>query len=855
MEKRAYSVTLWLASTSLVAFVACPSVAIAQQTAQLSVDLPEQRLADSLRALALLSGRTVLADDGGVAGRRAPALHGTFTLEQALDRLLAGTGLKVEAAGNGFVVRGAARGGKESAAGGDDIVVTGTRLRGTEVASQVIVLGNQTLQDSGFGDLGDAARNIPQSFGGGQNPGIGLNVPASAGANAGGGSTVNLRGLGSDATLTILNGRRLPYDTALQGVDISAIPLAAVDRIEVVADGSSAIYGSDAVGGVVNVILRQDYEGLQTRARIGGATEGGDFQQLYGVLAGHRWNGGGMFVTYEYNRNTELNSNQRDSTVSHPNMTLLPASQRHAVAAHLHQDLVTGLTFEGDVLYNERTGSLTYPLNAASDPHVSRVDQSYNSYSLALAGALHYRLGRWEVTAAGTYGKGRNDLLAEYVYSDVTGLTSAKRYRNRSTTGELAASGPVFHLPGGDARIAAGLGIRDNGFEIYAGPGNYQNAKPSETARYVFGELNLPLISPDLAVPLVRKLTLSGALRHEDYDTVGEITTPKLGLIYAPVDALELKATWGRSFRAPSFYDQYGAQTASLYAASRLGGIGYPASATAILLGGGNQDLKPERARSWSATASFHPAALEGATFEVTYFSTNYVNRVVTPITLTAQSLSNPIYAQQVSLNPSASQQASIISGVDQFYNFTTGAYDPSQVVAIIDNRKVNAGRQTVHGIDALAQYSAKLAGGTAAFDLNATYLVSERQLSDGQPIETLAGYLYNPPHWRGRAAASWDDGSWRLTGTLSYIGGVVDTRASPPDKVHGMTTLDLSARYRFIREGSVLDGLEVGVSANNLFNAMPAQITTTTWADTPYDSTNYSPVGRFLALEVVKKW
>src|SRR3546814_6494740 len=77
-------------------------------------------------------------------------------------------------------------------------------------------------------------------------------------------SQLNLRGLGPDATLTLLNGHRLPYGGAFAGIDISAIPVAAVERLEIVPDCASAQYGSDAVAGVANIILRRDFEGLTT---------------------------------------------------------------------------------------------------------------------------------------------------------------------------------------------------------------------------------------------------------------------------------------------------------------------------------------------------------------------------------------------------------------------------------------------------------------------------------------------------------------------------------------------------------------------------------------------------------------
>lgn len=859
MKRNAYSVTLWLASTSLVAFVACPSVAQAQQTAQITIDLPEQRLADSLRALALLSGQTVLADDGSVAERHAPALRGSFTLKEALRQLLAGSGLKAEPVTGGFVVRQAGRGGKGAEPAGEgssrEIVVTGSRIKGAEIASALVVLDSQALQDTGYADLGEVARSLPQSFGGGQNPGVGPNVPQGNGANVGGGSSVNLRGLGSDATLTILNGRRLPYDSGLQGVDISAIPMSAVERIEVVADGSSAIYGSDAVGGVVNVILRKDYEGLLTRARLGGATEGGDFQQLYGVLAGHRWSDGGMFVTYEYNHNTELNSNQRDETAIIPNLTLLPESERHAVAAHLHQDIHGNLTFEADALYNHRTGAVAYPLNNAHDLDVSRAEQGYRSYSAAFAAALRWQLGKWDLGLSGTYGEGRNDITGNYYFSGVLALSAFVRYANTAASGEFTASGPIFQLPGGEARLALGGGYRHNGYEVFRGADSPYNLTPSQNSHYLFGEVNLPLIGPENGTPFVRKLSASAALRYEDYDGIGDIATPKLGLIWSPHEAVDFKASWGKSFRTPSFIYQYGVQDAALYTASRLGGTGYPATSTVLLLSGGNLDLKPERATSWSAGMALHPAILSGAEFEFTYFATRYIDRIGVPITLLSQSLSNSNYAPLVTASPSAEAVTAAIAGAADFVNSSGMTFDPANVAAIVDNRSVNAGRQSVHGVDVQARYKTELAGGLASFNLGATYLYSERQVFPGQTVEVLAGRIFNPPHFKGRASAAWEANGLRLTAAVSYTGGVLDTRTAPAAKVDGMTTVDLGVQYKVEKEGSVLDGLSLGLSVENLLNAMPDPIAATQYYDTPYDSTNYSPVGRFVAFEISKKW
>ncbi|MFP5433095.1 MAG: TonB-dependent receptor domain-containing protein, partial [Alphaproteobacteria bacterium] len=561
--------------------VASATTAQAQPAQRIGVDLPAQPLGRSLQALALLSHRTVLADATLIGDRQAPSLQGAYSIEDALRRLLDGSGLTFDRVDEGFIVRPSrATGDRQGDSGGAAIVVTGSRIRGAPIASPVTILSEQTIRDTGLADLGDVARSLPQSFGGGQNPGVGFNVPSSTGGNVGGGSSVNLRGLGSDATLTILNGRRVPYDSARQGVDISAIPLAAVDRIEIVADGASAIYGSDAVGGVVNVILKRDYDGLQTRARIGGATDGGDFEQRYSVLAGSRWQGGGGLITYEYNRNSDLITNQRDYARVRPNVTILPSSRRHAIAASAHQDITGNLTIEADALYNRRTGAFTYPLNAAGDLAVSRTRQTFDSYTLALASAARLSVGPWQLSLSGTFGKGRTYFQGDTFRNDQFASRAFGRYDNQTVTGEVAGDGPLFLLPGGEAKLAIGAGIRANDFEIFRGAGNNNNARPSQDSRYAFAEINLPVVGPDLDLPLVHRLNLSGALRYERYRQIGEIVTPKLGLTYAPGDFVDVKASWGRSFRAPSFIQLYSIQQALLYPVTTFGGTGYPTGAT-----------------------------------------------------------------------------------------------------------------------------------------------------------------------------------------------------------------------------------------------------------------------------------
>ena len=93
---------------------------------------------------------------------------------------------------------------------------------------------------------------------------------------------------------------------------------------------------------------------------------------------------------------------------------------------------------------------------------------------------------------------------------------------------------------------------------------------------------------------------------------------------------------------------------------------------------------------------------------------------------------------------------------------------------------------------------------GNIEMSANLTYIDSEQQLLADGPVEQLAGRLFNPPHWRGRGMISWSNGAFTAAATLNRIGGVKDVRSTPALHIDGMTTIDISARYRFGEEGGV---------------------------------------------------
>jgi outer membrane receptor protein involved in Fe transport len=169
-------------------------------------------------------------------------------------------------------------------------------------------------------------------------------------------------------------------------------------------------------------------------------------------------------------------------------------------------------------------------------------------------------------------GRERN-AVAQPTVSSVDGATTAsglEAYRNKSLTYEIGAEGPLFTLPGGKARLATGVGYRQNDFQDLSISGNAINSDGDESSRFAYAELNLPLVGPEQGIGGIERLELTGAIRTEDGD-YGRITTPKLGVIYSPSADLSLKASWGKSFKAPTLDQRYRTQIAINYPAAIIG--------------------------------------------------------------------------------------------------------------------------------------------------------------------------------------------------------------------------------------------------------------------------------------------
>ncbi|WP_266156444.1 TonB-dependent receptor plug domain-containing protein [Dyella silvatica] len=171
----------------------------------------------------------------------------------------------------------------------EQVTVTGSRSPRVDIEgpSPVITISSKDLDAKGFRSVFDALNSLTQNTGMAQGEDFGNTFTPAA-------NTINLRGLGPNHTLVLINGRRVAdypvaYDGSVNFVNLSNIPSAMIDRIEILNGGASAIYGSDAIAGVVNIILKQKASGLDVNLRVGSTEGGGGSNQRLQIVGGHHW--------------------------------------------------------------------------------------------------------------------------------------------------------------------------------------------------------------------------------------------------------------------------------------------------------------------------------------------------------------------------------------------------------------------------------------------------------------------------------------------------------------------------------------------------------------------------------------
>ena len=841
--------------------------------------------------------------------------------------------------------------GAANAGAAPDIVVTGSSIRGVPpTGSNLISVTREDIRTIGANTTADLLATVPQ-----------LNSFNSAPQREGGGAGAfapGLRGLPATATLPLLNGHRLVASGVNETApDYPLLPELAIERVEIVADGASATYGSDAVAGVVNFITRQKANGLETSVRYGVGDNYDAFSA--NALFGKTWNSGSIVASYEYTENGHITGADRDyrvedfrpyggvdtrstscpqanvlvnttaysvyyaapslapNTVNHCDngavTDLVPRVRTHSAFLTAHQDLGSRVTLWTDILYSDRKETVQQPAppgasgvlltkgvnpffqappgtGATSEYILFRTDNLYGADHIdnvfriragnssagidtKLVGDLKlsvYGTFDWAINdsylpainptalapaAAGTttstaldpFGDGTSPAVAAAITDYAGDLT----INQRTYLGGARLDGTLLDLPGGGLKMAVGGEYRRETFQqrgIYGGVPVPENL--SRNIGSVYGELFVPIFGEGNETTLLHRLVLSVSGRFDHYSDFGSTANPKIGLNWDPVPGLTLRGTYGRSFRAAGLRDVGATVGAYYFSAANLPAAGLydptrAAQVDTVVLYGGNRNLQPEKARTYSLGADLHPEIAPNLHASATFYDIHYTNVIGTPAGNIA--FTDPTFASVIFRNPSAAQLSSLL-GLAVPVNFAAGSLPT--IGNLLDFREGNFGVRDTNGLDFAINYRQPTTFGALFGGVAGNHILKfKTRLSPTSPASNQLDLGLPRTTLRGTLGAQL--GPVSVVTFVNYRAGVTNLYATPGGtaqyKAGSYTTVDLRATLRLPDIG-ILRGTELAWEINDLFDRTPPFFPATDGI-----GGTYNPIGRYVALNLRK--
>ncbi len=838
-----------------------------------------------------------------------------------------------------------------------DIVVTGTLLRGVApVGTNVVGVSEADVLASGAASANDLLASIPQIGNFGSVPSAALGNYANPIVRP---NIRNLGNSGGSTTLVLVNGHRLVGAGILQtSVDPSVIPPDVIKRVDVIPDGGSSIYGSDAIGGVINFITRDRYDGVGVNARYGFAD---NYQTLdASIIAGKDWGSGSLFVSYAYAWHDDLIGLDRDystadqtargggdfrsTTCPQANIliggipfatpglvpgtinrcdqtdyaTIYPREERHSVYAGLTQDLSDSIRFNLSAYWSQRDTEHRSPQSGHSgtitalNPFFRSVagelfhdvafsfDDVFGPYnvtparfsSYGVTPSLEFELGGgWQLRALANFGRSENESTENTINSaaaraalESMNPAAALNPYNLSATspavlaaiddfvnygeatqelaeGRFVLDGPVTRLPGGDVRLAVGAEYHYENIRSFTGSGPKDaivgaNAYDARNVKSLFGELLVPVFGADNRIPGFYSLEISGSIRYDDYSDVGGTTNPKIGVTWKPFEALTLRGNFGTSFHAPSLADLGNSPDARVqvlpFSPFRApGGSPFDILRPTIAIAGGNADLRPETADTWSLGFDLRPAALEGFVASATYFNVKFKNAIAVPPFTSPLLFSDPNYASFYILNPTLAQvQAAAgnlrIDGAPSLASlYPPGAPPQALPYVMFLAQRANLGAVNVDGIDFNLAYNRPTSFGSLSANFTGSYLLNrETQVIQGG---TFSDDLKNGTgRFLFTAGLGATVGDFAARATLNHRSGFPLLGVAPQTRVAAFDTVDLFFSYDL---GDMLANTMLTLNVDNVFDEDPPYL------NNAVGYTNGSTLGRLVSFGIRTKF
>ncbi|WP_299011214.1 TonB-dependent receptor [uncultured Shewanella sp.] len=822
----------------------------------------------------------------------------------------------------------------------EHISVTGSHIKRTDLegASPMTVLTDEDIARSGAQDMSQLLSKLPIA---------GAGTFATQGNDsddtANGAAAISLRGLGADATLVLLNGRRVAVSSFAKNidtsfVDINAIPMSAVERVDIVKDGASATYGSDAIAGVVNIILKKDFEGFEINAKAGETVDAGGGQTSASILWGSHAEKSHTSIILNYfhenettlgdrsysrsaNQTARGGSDSRSSsgnpgsyipasigtdgsitTLSDtydwtpggncpddnnngtfcvydyaPMMTSTPETTRVGLSVFHDYYINDDITLFSEMMYQHNESivhgaaspSFSELYVLSSNPNYSSANNPYaasgedltmrrritetggrqkeaESDSARLVMGLDGMLGEWDWELAYTYSYNRNYEFGQngYVWTSVlqdaindgsfnpfsTTQTTAvldeisvNTTRNaKSTTSAFdgTIAGEIFELPAGHVGMAIGFEYREEDLSDKPDELFLRGEIFGTEATEAYGSRDQTSVFIEFAVPVFETLEAQLAGRYENYSDFGTTTSPKVALLYTPLNTLTFRASWAEGFRAPSLVQLgLGASQESpeLIDTQRCAYTNADEDCTAqerTVNFSGNPDLKAEESTSYNLGGVWEVIDNLSMGIDYWYYKVDGLIDADPQYVINTQGNNSDVVQREA---PSGGIPGRIISISDQFANLN---------------------EQTTDGIDFDVQYMFDTGEyGEFGLSYNLTWVHEFEQVrADGSVVELKGRYEH--PEYRWTGGLNWAMSNWQATTRLNYISEVAYTlEQNTEGYIDAMTTVDLNVTYLGFDHWSLTMG------ANNVFNEEPPFSKVDFMG---YDQNTYSAIGAF---------
>jgi iron complex outermembrane receptor protein len=707
----------------------------------------------------------------------------------------------------------------------ETVVVTGTRAENRtaqESLQPIKVISAKALEESGSSELGEALSRLV--------PSLNFPRPASSGFT-GIIRPAQMRGLGPDQVLVLINGKRRHTSAFLntnvtQGrgsapVDLNSIPVSAIAHVEVLSDGASARYGSDAIAGVINIILKKDTGGGQVSASLGQFDAGDGLRRHIDADAGFSLFGrGALHLSAEVNANDFTNRAGPDlRNVGAPGYGAqtyrLGDPDTQGVKLQLNGDYKVSetVTAYGFASFNRTTGDTwdafrngrasTLDAQAYPEGYRPRLRAVSEDQALVL-GAKGSMAGGWKWDASVDYGQNTidfstRDSLNRYLFRD-TGSRQQDFDDGTLKSGlavyQFALNKPV-HVPGlaNPVSVATGVEYQHQTYKEIAGEAasyygtgveGFSGFKPGDS-----GSFRRDLVSAylDLETNFTAQWRASLALRHDRYSDFGGATTGSASTRYDFTPQVAVRGSVSTGFRAPGLAQQHFAATASAlnttinaYQEQRTAPVNDP---VARLLG--SQDLTAENSRNVSIGLVLQPTKALSATIDA--YRITIDDRITLSSTLNVQ---NPAAQDYLAAN-------GIARDLYQSVRYFTNAVDT-----------------TTTGVDVGVQYRYRFEhGGRMSNSLSYSYARTRVTSVQANPAvlsqngltldridrrDQLGVLTDSTPRSKLSLATDYALGNWGVHANVVRYGKFVaisNTGASYDQVFAGKWVLDLSASYR----------------------------------------------------------